>query len=116
MSQEITTQQVCVLIIGGLEFWIPAEKKEMVNTEINKPEPRFIEIRGETINKGQIVGIFSPDTMEDQKRLKLGQWKCQKGVWHDRNQKCTCSPKKYKKTAYVGGKKITYESDIPPEK
>jgi hypothetical protein len=113
MSKEITVEQVCILLIGGLEYWIDIDKREMVQKEISKPEPKFIEVEGDLINKGQVTGIFSADRMEEQKRLKLGQWKCQQGTWHDRGQKCECSKKKYKKTRYVNGKKIEYTSDQP---
>ena len=115
MKNAVAKKQMCMLLIGDLEYWIDEEKIPLVQKDLHKPEPKFIQIGRESISKGQVIGLFEPETVEDRKRLKLGQWKCQKGTWHDRGQKCECVMQTKKNIGFVEGiGKIEYETDAKP--
>jgi hypothetical protein len=110
MSKEITKQQVCVLIRSGLELWIDADRTEDLEKAISDQSRRFVKISGQLINPFEILGIFTPDAMEDRQRRKNGQWKCLKATWHDKGQVCECRDYKETVTAYVEGYgEITYK-------
>lgn len=85
---EVAKLQHCILLRGGLEVWVDDEKVEMVVGLLESQ--KFIRLDGVLFNTSEVVGIYPPDRMEDYKRHKQGQWKCQKGTWHDRGEKCTC--------------------------
>ena len=87
---EIAKQQVCVLIRSGLELWIDADRVEALEKSLADTSKRFLRINGQLINPFEILGVFTPDAMEDRQRRKNGQWKCLKGNWHEKNQGCGC--------------------------
>lgn len=103
---EITTKQKCVLIRGGIEIWIN-EERALVLMEAMQSQ-KLIEIDGEVVNTFEIIGIYSPQRMEELKRNKQGQWKCKKNVWHDRGEKCTCREILRMEKGIVDGKEIEY--------
>ena len=110
MTQEITKQQVCVLVRGGLELWIDLERVESLKQTLNDSTKKFIQINGQLVNPFEILGVFTPDAMEDRQRRKNGQWKCMKGNWHEKTQGCGCREYTETVTAHVEGVgPITYK-------
>ncbi len=109
MTQEITNPQVCVLVRGGLELWIDAEKMDGLKQTLNDASKKFININGQLVNPFEILGVFTPDAMEDRQRRKNGQWKCLKGNWHDKGNVCAC--REYTETVvrWVNGEEIRYK-------
>lgn len=94
----------CVLVRSGLELWIEAERAERLQKVLaSHSAPKFIDIEGQFVNTFEILGIFSPDAMEDRQRRKNGQWKCMKGNWHERGNTCECKDYKETVTAHVEG-------------
>lgn len=93
----------CVLIRGEVELWVDEEKVAAVEQALADSSKRYIRINGQLINTFEVVGIFTPEVVEERLRRKNGQWKCQKNQWHDRGQQCHC--REYKETvkAYVEG-------------
>ena len=85
---EITKKQHCVLIRGGIELWIDAEKVETLVSVMQTQ--KLIQIDGEIVNTFEIIGVYSPERMEEFKRHKQGQWKCKMNTWHDKSEKCGC--------------------------
>jgi len=94
----------CVLIRGGLEIWIESDRADKLMEALKRSDaPRFISIEGQSINTFEILGIFTPDAMEDRQRRKNGQWKCMKGRWHEKAHVCECRDYKETVKAYVEG-------------
>ena len=84
-NQEISKQLVCISLRNGIEIWLEEEKAENLKKILaNSKESKFINIGKETINTADIVGIFTPQTMEEIIRRRSGQWKDKYGKWQDR--------------------------------
>lgn len=107
---ELAKQQRCVLIRSGLELWIDAERESELEKVLADSSKRFIRINGQLVNPFEVLGVFTPDAMEDRQRRKNGQWKCMKGAWHEKGQGCGCATYTETVTAYVKGVgEITYK-------
>lgn len=92
MEKSITKNLMAIVMRGGLEIWIEEEKiQNLKRALMSGKESKFIELNDEVINSADIVGIFTPQTMENKIRQKNGQWKCSEGVWHDKYEKCECN-------------------------
>lgn len=110
MLNEIAKPQVCVLIRSGLELWIDADSVERFQQTISDTSNRLVRIQGQLINPFEVIGVFTPDAMEDRQRRKNGQWKCMKGNWHEKGAGCGCREFKETVVAHVEGiGEITYK-------
>lgn len=108
--KELANKQVCVLIRGGLELWIDAEKSDTLQEALSDTSKRFLKINGQVVNPFEVLGIFTPDAMEDRQRRKNGQWKCMKGKWHEKGDGCGCETHTETIKAHVEGiGEITYK-------
>ncbi len=88
---EISKSLKCIIMRNGVEIWKEQERIDNLRSMlISGKKVGFIDVDGEMINSVDIVGIFNPETMGDTIRRKSGQWKCFKGVWHEKNEKCSC--------------------------
>lgn len=88
---ELSKNLMAVCIRNGAEIWVEKDKCEKLKyILLQSRENKFIEFENQIINTADIVGIFSPQTMEEIIRRKNGQWKCEYGRWHDKRQKCGC--------------------------
>ena len=87
--KEITKKQVCLVVRGGIEFWVDEERAENIKVLI-KGGTKYLELGGDFLNTFEVVGIFTPESMEEKRRRNNGQWKCSHGEWHDRGVKCEC--------------------------
>lgn len=96
MSKEITKQQNCVLIRGGIELWIDTERVIELEKALQDSTKRFLKINGQLINSFEIIGLFTPESIAERHRLQTGEWKCQKGRWHEKKHRCDCSKPKPK--------------------
>ena len=83
---------MAIVMRNGVEVWIEQDKIQALKNALmsSKEHSRFIEVDGKVINTADVVGIFDPKTMEDMTHRKNGRYKCQFGVWHERNDKCGC--------------------------
>jgi hypothetical protein len=89
MNTEMSKNLVCILMREGVEIWIEAEKLEPLMGMLETK--RFIKIEGRIINTADISGIYPAGDMENLTRRKNGQWKDQKGIWHDKGERvCKC--------------------------
>lgn len=105
MQTEIAKKQKCLLIMGGIEIWLEEDQSRKLSILL-APEnavnlPKFILIgKGDderVVQTSTITGIFLPLDLEDLKRRKNGQWKCEYGEWHNRGENCECHKKKIAK-------------------
>lgn len=97
MAKEISVKLVCVQMRSGVEIWIEQAKAEKLQGVLKKiTGSTFIDVGDEIVNSADIVGVFTPETMDATIRRKNGQWQCAQGTWHDRGEKCLCPPEKDK--------------------
>jgi hypothetical protein len=80
--KELSKELRIISIRNGVEISVERERIETLLPNIEKN--RFFEISGEIISTKDIVGIFTPQAMEDVIRRKNGQWKDKNGIWRDK--------------------------------
>jgi len=101
---NLDIRRKCILIRGDVELWVAEERAKALTDalEANKL-PKFVDIDGQLVNSFEILGVFTPEAMEERMRRKNGQWRCLKGKWHDRGNVCECVERKETVTAHVEG-------------
>jgi len=92
-EQELAKKQKCLALSNGVEIWIDYEKAEEIQRYLDTiKETKLITLQDTpgtpTINTAFLVGIYTPEQMEDAKRRKNGQTECKWGYWHDRHKEC----------------------------
>ena len=88
---EVSKKLKCVVMRNGVEIWKEEDRLANLTTMLTGSQKvGFIKVDNETINSVDIVGIFSPETMDEMTRRKNGQWKCNANVWHNKGEKCEC--------------------------
>ena len=92
MTNELAVKQMCLYLRNGVEIWIDESKATLLSEDLIREQSRkFIKIEEQLINIVEIVGIFKPLAIEELKRRKTGQWKCNKGTWHIKSDEyCDC--------------------------
>ena len=83
---EISKELKCVVIRGGIELWVEADKIEQLASAIERGG--LLRIDGNLANAKDVVGVYDAKVMEEVTRRKNGQWKCESGYWHNRNEEC----------------------------
>lgn len=92
MTNELAKKQMCIYIRNGIEIWLDEEKALQFGEDLNNESAgKFNTINGQVINSADIVGIFTPENMDDLKRRKQGQWKCKHNKWWPKeDSRCDC--------------------------
>lgn len=113
MNQEITKNQICLLLKNGIQFWMSEERAdtlyELISpTDASKQRPEFIRLGEEKARffRTEISGFYTPQQVEELTRRKNGQWQCVQGIWHDRFTKCECISKEVKNVVQTLEEKI----------
>ena len=83
---ELTKNLMCVVMRDGIEIWIDEDKVDALQKMLEKN--RFVRIGKQVINVADVSGVYEAKTMEEKTRRKNGQWKCEAGYWHEKNQEC----------------------------
>ena len=88
---EVSKQLVCVVLRNGIELWVESDRANNLIANLRTATgSKFIGFEDQMINSADIVGVFTPQTMEDSIRRKNGQWKCNLNTWHERQERCEC--------------------------
>jgi len=91
---KIILNQKCVYNRNGSIIWLKEEEADKLQKVLNGlTNHLFVTIpsTGETINTADLSGIFNPKTIEEVLRRKRGQWQCEYGSWHSKNETtCEC--------------------------
>lgn len=91
MTSQLSRDLVCVCMRNGVQVWIERNRGHALISAIAGPNaPQFIECDGNMLNRADITGIFNAPVMEETTRRKNGEWICDKGNWHKKNQDCAC--------------------------
>jgi len=85
---KITNKEKVIIMRNGVEIWLEEKRADELIRLLEITETKFVKINGEMINSADITGVFEPMSVEDMKRRKNGQWKCEFGKWHEKNTKC----------------------------
>ena len=83
---------MCIRMHSGVEIWVEKEKAQKLISLIGTTQTKFVEVENEIINSASIEGVFSPETMEELAHRKNGEWVCDYGAWHKRNDQCGHDP------------------------
>lgn len=90
-TNEIAKEQKCIVMRNGIEIWTDADKASRFQKDWESNAVRgAVGFEGRSLNTADLLGVFFPCDMEDLRRRKNFQWKCQHGTWHDRQEKCEC--------------------------
>lgn len=90
-ESRLTKIQQCLYLRNSVELWIDDDKAERVKQDLMSGNVgNFIKVENRVINVKEIVGIFSAQELDDLKRRKNGQWKCEYGAWHNKFEVCDC--------------------------
>ncbi len=87
---DLTKIQQCLYVRNGIEIWMDEGKAKDISKDLGNTVGKFIKAEGRIINVADIVGIFTPQDLEDMKRRKNGEVLCKYGKWHPRGQECMC--------------------------
>ena len=86
--KELTKNLMCIKMRSGIEIWVEKEKAQKLIDLLGTTQTKFVEIDDEIINSVDVLGVFTPKTMEELTRRKNGEWQCKWGYWHCRNENC----------------------------
>ena len=116
MQTEIAKKQKCIFIRNGIEIWIDEDKANVIEIDLLRGiTNNFIKAGNRIINVKEVVGIFSPEDLDDLKRRKNGQWKCSYGRWHNRGENCECHKNKMEIANEKRLKEMAEAGDISEE-
>ena len=89
----ITKKQKCIYLRNNVEIWLDEEKAQNVETMLvgRLSNGKFFKAEGRLLNVADIVGIFYATDLDELKRRKQGQWKCEYSEWHSKDEiNCDC--------------------------
>lgn len=91
---EISCKNLCLCIRNGVEIWLENSRVDNLRKLLSMPNvPQFITLPDQQlINRSDIVGVFSPTSMESLTERKNGIWHCKQGTPHGKSEKCDCIP------------------------
>ena len=101
---DITKNLMCIKMMSGVEIWVEKDKAQKLINLLGTTQTKFVEIENEMINSANVEGVFTPLTMADYTHRKNGEWKCEKGKWHEKFKKCECVPTNEKGEIFVKGR------------
>lgn len=90
---QLTKNLNCLVIRGSIEMWLERDELERLVAVLKGlgGKQTFLELKGRIINTFEIVGVFTPEDMQDRARLRKGQWKCDHGKWWQKHENdCEC--------------------------
>lgn len=91
MTRELSKNQKIIVLRNGVEIWTDSEKAERFQEDwTNGLVKGAVTFEGRSLNTADVIGVVLPIDMEELRRRKNGQWKCNSGKWHDRGEKCLC--------------------------
>jgi hypothetical protein len=107
-------KKLCLLMRTGSQIWVEESTGEKLRDMLtgNEAPPRFIKIKelnDRLINTADLSEVLSPQDIDDRQRIAEGEWKCERGNWHHKKQRCDCYTKQQNK--YFAEKKAREEAE-----
>ena len=88
---EISVNLMCISIRSGVQIWVEQSRAATLQCILSTlTQHKFVEFEGQTFNTADLVGVFTPESMDELTRRKNGQWQCKHGEWHGRGEDCEC--------------------------
>jgi hypothetical protein len=92
MTNEIAPGMMVIVLRNNIKIWVLEEKADQIGQDLIGEDRKLVKkIEGRYINTADVVGIFKPMDIDAQTKDKSGEWKCKKGNWHGRGEKCECA-------------------------
>lgn len=90
---ELALQTYVVICRQTGVYYIDKQKANKLEEYINSNNPpKSVKISPDaTVMISDIVGIVSANRYDEIKRERKGQWKCNQGVWHAKDEVCKCN-------------------------
>lgn len=82
MSKELTNKTWVVLLGSGYKTYISAEQSVLFQQEKN-----MVVLKDGRVIKSWIA-VLPANEVERDDKVKRGEWQCQEGYWHEKNQQC----------------------------
>lgn len=115
MTKELTKKQMCLYMRNGVMIWIDEDNVKKLEKVLQSiTGHKFVLFEEQTINTADVVGIFSPEAIEDLTRRKNGGWKCKKGNWHDKGEDCMCLSQEEKRAKFDYEQRFRKEHGFNP--
>lgn len=89
-EKSLTKPQMCLVLRDNIEIWFNKEKAKTLLEWLSKPKAGLIQAGGQFINPVDVIGIFTPEMMDQKHRLSRKQWQCKFGEWHNQFDHCAC--------------------------
>jgi hypothetical protein len=84
---NLTVKLMCISMRNGVNIWVEKTRMDALYLVLEKSrESRFVTFDGTVINTADIVGIFTPQQMDEMSKRKRGLWDCQYGEWNARTE------------------------------
>lgn len=91
MQSKMLKEKKCILLKNDIEIWIDTEQESKIINNIKTNKSALIVINDKTINKSQILGIYTEQEMDNIYKAKKGLVQCPKcGKWNGKFDKCPC--------------------------
>lgn len=92
MTSNLANQQMVIILRNGIEIWLDKAKADAIGEDLEQDRiSKFFMAEGRRLNSVEIVGIFFPADLESLKRRKKGDWQCNYGTWHSKDDACQCA-------------------------
>jgi len=90
---NLTNPEMCLVMRNGIEIWVDQKKGESLGASWGNDKTNIIQIAGCFINPVDLMGIFTPQALDEHHRMKRGEWRCKYGFWHSKAEtECNCTP------------------------
>jgi hypothetical protein len=91
MNQNLTDKTYCVLLKSGYKTYLTRQNAEELSKafEAGKEVARVVDgDEFKTFFKFGVDNIMPAWEIQRDDKIKRGEWQCEKGFWHGRNEQC----------------------------
>jgi len=86
-ENEVSVQQKVVITRNGALFYLDLERAAKVEALLLSPnKPDYVEIDDTLIQVREITMVAPTAKVEEMNRRKKGDWQCERGHWHSRDE------------------------------
>jgi len=92
MENKPDVRRMCIIPRGtGIEMWVSEQLGQQIMADMVSPNPpKYLTINGQQLNASDYTGCFYAESLQAAVRRKNGEYVCDRGNWHTRNEKCEC--------------------------
>jgi hypothetical protein len=86
-EKSITDKTFVLMTRKGYRVWLTPKQVEAIKMVLLRGE-RFISVDNLFFNSQDISFILPASEIDREDRIKRGEWQCQFGYWHSKNEEC----------------------------